>query len=58
LGANAWKREVRSAGRFQRLDSVLDLSVLAVELFEHSEIVAGLVGDEALEAMPVDVAEG
>lgn len=50
--------QLRCAGRLQRLDAILDLGVLSVGRFEHREVVALLVGDEALEAVPVVVCEG
>ena len=51
------EREVRDAGCFQVLDADFDLGVLTVVLFQRGEIVAGLVGDEALEAVPVEIGE-
>ena len=52
------ERQVAGAGRLQRLDAVLDLSVLAVKYLELGDVLVGLVGDEALEAMTVQVGEG
>ena len=54
----AVEREVPGAGRLERLDAVLDLGVLAVSRLQHGDVRAVLVGDEALEAMPVEVGEG
>ena len=43
------------AGRLQALDAVFDLGVLAVVSFQCGDIGIGLVGDETLEAVPVEV---
>ena len=51
------EREVRAAGRFERLDAVFDFGVLTVGPFERGEVIAGLVGDEALEAVAIEVGE-
>ena len=52
------ERQVVGAGRLERLDAILDLGVLAVEDLERGDVLVGLVGDEALEAVPVEVGEG
>ena len=49
--------QVVGAGRLQCLDAVLDDRVLAMENFELGDVGVGLVGDEALEAMPVEIGE-
>ena len=46
------------AGRLEALDAVFDLGVLAVAGFQRRDVGAVLVGDEALEAMAVEVGEG
>jgi hypothetical protein len=48
VGREGVKREMRATGRFERLDAILDLGVLAVDLFQHGEILAVLVSDKAL----------
>ena len=52
------KRQVARTRRLQRLDAVLDLSVLAVKYLQLGDVLVGLVGDEALEAVTVKVGEG
>ena len=52
------EREVPGAGLLQRLDAILDFGVLAVEGLKRGDVLALLVGDEALEAVPVQVGEG
>lgn len=54
----AVEREVAGAGAFQGLDAVLDHGVVSVVRFQLRGVGVGLVGDQALEAMPVQVAEG
>jgi hypothetical protein len=46
----ALEREVRAAGRLQCPDAVRDFGALAVDHLQHGDVVAGLVGDEALES--------
>ena len=57
LGSNAWKGRCETPVAFTELDAVFDLGVLTVGLFQRGEIVAGLVGDEALEAVTVEICE-
>jgi hypothetical protein len=49
------ERQVRRAGRFQRLDPVLDHRMLAVGGLKRGDVLVDLVGDEALKAMPVQI---
>jgi hypothetical protein len=51
------KRQVRRAAGLERLDAVLDLGVLAVKDLQGGDVRVLLVGDEALEAMPIEVGE-
>jgi len=55
VGVEAVERQVAGAGRLQRLDAVLNNGVLAVQRFERCDVGVGLVGDEALEAMAVQI---
>ena len=57
VGLEGVERQVARAGCLERLDPVLDLGVLAVGHFELGDVLVVLVGDEALEAMPVQVGE-
>jgi hypothetical protein len=52
------EREVSGAACLECLDAVLDLGVLAVGRLERGDVLAWLVGDEALEAVTVEVGEG
>src|ERR1700677_2008954 len=52
------EREMPSAAGLECLDAVLDLRVLTVGRLERGDIGVGLIGDEALEAMTVEVGEG
>jgi hypothetical protein len=51
------EREVPGAGLLECLDAVLNFGVLAVQRLQRSDVVAVLVGDEALEAVSVQVRE-
>ena len=53
-----WNGRCAGAGRLQRLDAVLDLGVLAVKGLQGGDVRVLLVGDEALETVPVIVSEG
>ena len=46
---------MRGAGGLDGLDPVFDLGVVTVEYFQGGDVRVGLVGDEALEAMPVQM---
>ena len=50
--------QVVHAGVFGVADASFDASAAAVERFEVGDVVVGAVGDEDLEAVPVDVGEG
>jgi hypothetical protein len=52
------KRQESRAGRVECLDAVLDLGVLAMQRLERGDVVVGLVGGEAVKAMPVQVGDG
>jgi hypothetical protein len=58
VGGKIVERQVAGARRLERLDAILDLGVLAVKELERGDVRVCLVGDEALEAMAVDVGEG
>src|ERR1700723_4334254 len=58
VGLEGVEGEVPGAGGLQCLDTVLDLSVLAIECLKRGDVLPVLVGDEALEAVPVHVREG
>jgi hypothetical protein len=47
--------QVRPTGGLERLDTVLDLGVRAVEHLKRGDVLPVLVGDEALEAVAVEV---
>ena len=49
------KRQPLGAGRLERLDAILDLGVLAVQGLERGDVLVLLVGDEALEAVAVEI---
>jgi hypothetical protein len=53
VGGEGVERQAAGAGCLERLDAILDLRVLAVGRFECGDVRVGLVGDEALEAIPV-----
>ncbi len=53
VGGEGVRRQVVGAGGLERLDAVLDLSVLAVGDLERGDVRVGLVGDEAVEAMAI-----
>ena len=50
--------EVSGAGGLECLDSVLDLGVLTMRSLKRGDVLVGLIGDEALEAVPIHVGEG
>jgi len=52
------EREVARAGGLEGLDAILDHCVLTVGCLQRGDVVAVLVGDEALEAVTVQVGEG
>jgi hypothetical protein len=49
--------QVGEAHRFEAADAVFDDGVLAMTSLQAREVSVGLVGDEALKAMPVVIAE-
>ena len=51
------KRQVRGAGRLDRLDLIFDLGVLAVADLERGDVLVVLVGDKALEPVSVQIGE-
>lgn len=51
------ERQVRGASGRECLDAVLDLGVLAMGGLQRRDVVVLLVGDEALEAVAVEVGE-
>jgi hypothetical protein len=55
VGGEGLEGQVASAGGLQRLDAVLDLGVLAMGRLQRGDVVVVLVGDEALEAMALEV---
>ena len=57
VGVEAVERQVAGAGRLQGLDAILDDRVLAVQRFERGDVRIGLVGDEALKTVTVEVGE-
>jgi len=57
VGRKRVKRQMRPARRFERLDAVLNLSVLAVRLLQRGEVVVVLVGDHALKTVPIQIGE-
>jgi len=57
VGLEIAERELGKAGVLELGDAVFDARVLAVQHFERGDVASGLVGDEALKAMPVDVGE-
>ena len=52
------KREMPGAAGLECLDAILDFGVLAVQGLKRGDVGVGLVGDEALEAVAVEVGEG
>lgn len=52
------ERQVAQAGGLGRPDTVLDAGVAAVTQLETGDVGIGLIGDERLEAVPVDIGEG
>ena len=51
------RRQVGAAGVFEVADQSLGSSAAAVDRFEVGDVGVGLVGDERLEAVPVDIGE-
>ena len=58
VGGEGVERQVAGARLLERLDPVLDLGVLAVHEFQGRDVLAVLIGDEALEAVAVEVGKG
>lgn len=55
VGGEGVEGQVRGASGLECLDAVLDLGLGAVEHLQGGKVLAVLVGDQALEAMAVEV---
>ena len=57
FAAKEWNGRCDGAGLLQRLDAVLNFGVLTVKDLQGSDVRVLLVGDEALETVPIKIGE-